>query len=288
MSGAILVTGATGNVGSEIVRLLPREQVRIASRTVTEGQKRYPDGYDIREFNFERPETLAPALVGVEKIFLMRPPALANVPRYFAPAIEAMRAAGVQQVVFLSLVGADRNRVVPHHKIEKLLEASSMAWTFLRASFFMQNLSTTHRDEIRDDHELALPSGNGRTSFIDVRDIAAVGAKALLEPGHERKAYTLTGPEALTYGEVTALMTEILGVPIRYRQINPLAFVRLQMRRGNPLAYALVTTVLYTTARFGLAGSLTDELQAVLGRAPRTVRQFIQDYRAVWLQPESR
>ncbi len=282
----ILVMGASGNVGSEIVKLLPREQVSIASRNIAEGQSRFPDGYDIREFDLERPETLAPALVGVEKLFLMRPPALTNVPKYFAPAIDAMRAAGVQQVVFLSLVGADRNRVVPHHKIEKALESSGMAWTFLRASFFMQNLSTTHRAEIRDGHELALPAGNGRTSFIDVRDIAAVGAKALLEPGHERKAYMLTGSEALTYGEVTALMTEILGVPIRYRRVNPLTFARLQMRRGNPLGYALVTMALYTTARLGLAGALSNETQAILGRAPITLRQFIQDYRSVWLPPE--
>ncbi|MFN8514476.1 MAG: SDR family oxidoreductase [Chloroflexia bacterium] len=282
--GDILITGATGNVGAATVAALGQLGLRprVAARDVAGAQRRLGDTATPVPFDFTDPATFGAAFDGVRRMLLVRPPALANVRRDIAPALDAARAAGVEQVVFLSLLGAERNPVVPHRRIEDLLRASGLGWTFLRASYFMQNLSTTHRDEIRQRGEIFVPAGQGRTSFIDVRDIAAVAAKALTEPGHAGRAYPLTGAVALDYAIVAELLSAVLGRPVRYANPSPLAYARRLAGQGQPATYILVTTAIYLTARLGLAAGVTGDIARLLGREPITMRRFVEDHRALW------
>lgn len=282
---SILITGSTGNVGAEVLRLLSEagEPVVAAVRTPTAGRSRVAEV----TFDFERPETYDLALNGVKRLFLVRPPALADVKRCFEPVVTAAKEAGVEHVVFLSLLGAEKNPVVPHRQIEDLIVASGLPYTFLRPSFFMQNLSTTHRDEIRNGDAIFVPAGRGRTSFIDVRDIAAVAAKTLSEPGHEFKAYPLTGSEALTYEEVARLFTDVLGRRVVYANPSILRFVLAKRRQGLPLPFILVMVGIYGTAKLGLAGTLTPDTERLLSRPPITMRQFIEDFRESWCKTPS-
>ena len=167
---AVLVTGATGSVGTEVAgQLLSRgESVKAAVRASRDG--RVIEGAVPVTFDFQDPETFGAALDGVNRVFLMRPPHMADA-KAFRPFIEVMERAGIKQVVFLSVQGAGQNVFVPHHGIEVLLKKSTLAWTLLRPSFFMQNLSTTHASDIRDRDEIYVPAGRGRTNFIDVADI---------------------------------------------------------------------------------------------------------------------
>jgi uncharacterized protein YbjT (DUF2867 family) len=165
--------------------------------------------------------------------------------------------------------------------VEQYLRACGAAYTFLRCSFFMQNLNTTHRAEICDRDEIYIPAGRARTSFIDVRDIGAVAALALTQPGHENQAYDLTGGEALDYYQVAALFSQVLGRKITYMDPSALAFF-LRQTRKFPLAYALVTTWLYLSTRGGMAERVTGEVRRLLGREPITLRRYIQDYRGSW------
>lgn len=280
----ILVTGAGGNVGAEVVRLLQGEgyPVRSADRAIREARRDRAGGTEFVPFDFARPETYAAALQGVTRLFLMRPPALSNTRRFINPFIDAARRAGVEQIVFLSLLGAERNIIVPHHRVETYLRASGVPWTFLRPSFFMQNLSTTHRADIRERGEIPVPAGVGKTSFIDARDIAAVAAKVLTEPGHLNCAHPLTGGEALDYAAVARIFTEVLGRPIAYRRPSLLTFARHMRGRGLDWGFILVMAGIYTTARLGLAGAITPDTATLLGRAPITMRQFVADNRACW------
>ncbi|MEO7911941.1 MAG: SDR family oxidoreductase [Roseiflexaceae bacterium] len=289
MQTSILVTGALGTVGAEVVKLLRQSgrSVRAAGTRPSAIEQRFGSHVEATWLDFGKPESFGAALAGVERIFLMRPPAISNVRRYIFPVINAAKQAGVQQIAFLSLIGVEKNWVVPHYKIEQHILKSGLDYTFLRPSFFMQNLSSTHRDEIKDQNEIFVPAGRGKTSFIDARDIAAVAALALTEDGHANRAYDLTGAEALDYSQVAALLTDVLGRPITYRHPGMLRFMRHQRTKGTPLALAAVMAGIYTTARLGLAARLTGDLRRLLGRAPISFKQYVEDYQACW-QPVAR
>ena len=287
--GAILVTGATGTVGAEVVRLLTaggsavRAASRAARRAAASGDAPgdVPGAATPVVLDFHDPATFRDALDGVDRVFLVRPPALADVRRWMVPFLAAARAAGVSHVVFLSLLGAERNPVVPHRRLERELEARGPAYTFLRASFFMQNLLTTHLDDVRRG-ELVVPAGRGRTSFVDARDVAAAAVQALTTPGHDRRAYALTGGEALTYDEVAATLSAELRRPVAYRRPSLARFVRHMRGAGHPADFVLVTAAIYTAARLGLAARVTDDLPRLLGRAPIALREFVRDHRAAF------
>ena len=185
-------------------------------------------------------------------------------------------------MVFLSILGVENNPRVPHYKVEEYLKNARMAYTFLRASFFMQNLSTTHRAEIRERDEIFVPVGGARTSFIDVRDIGAVGAQVLVGDGHGNQAYELTGGQALDYYQVADTFSEILGRKITYRNPSATRFLLDTWRRGTPIQYALIMTWLYNSTRSGMAERVTGEVQRFLDRPPISLRQFIEDNYQVW------
>ena len=281
MSNPILVTGATGNVGAEIVRQLreTKHPVRVAQRNI---QPNSDSSVECVEFDFTQPSTFAPAFQGVKKVFLMRPPALSQVKTYIYPAIDSAIALGVEQIVFLSILGAESNAIVPHAKVEKYIQSVGVPYTFLRASFFMQNLSTTHRQDIQERNEIFLPAGKGKTSFIDVRDIAAVGVKALTQSGHQNQAYSLTGSEALDYYQVAEIFTEVLGKSIVYKNPSIIKFAISMYKRGLNPQFIAVMIGIYTTAKLGFAGKLTTDTQEILQRAPISLRQFVEDYRDCW------
>jgi uncharacterized protein YbjT (DUF2867 family) len=297
-----LVTGATGNVGLEVMRGLlgADHRVRAAVTHLERGRETVETAVGASErLEFARLEfgdeaSYATAFSGCEACFLMRPPVVSDTKHLMLPAIDAGLEAGVTRWVFLSLQGAERNPVVPHAAVEKHLEKlageNRLTYTFLRAAFFMQNLSGTHRDDIRQKHDLFIPAGNGKTAFIDVRDIAAVGVRALsatnadLERLRLRNAgVELTGSEALTYHEVAAIMTRVLGVPITYSNPSNIAFGAHLAHKHTPLAQILVMEALYTVAKLGMAGKLTSEVRRILGREPISVAQFVKDYAPTWL-----
>jgi uncharacterized protein YbjT (DUF2867 family) len=215
-------------------------------------------------------------------MFLLRPPQIADVKKYIFPAIDAAKRAGVKHVVFLSLIGIENAKFVPHYKVEQYLTQSGFETTFLRCSFFMQNLNTVHRTEIKEKNEIFVPVGNAKTSFIDARDIGAVAATVLTQAGHERKNYDLTGSEALDYWQATGIMSEVLGRQITYQNPNPVRFLIESLRRGTPFMFALVQMGLYTSTRFGMAESVTDEVENLTGRKPIPFKQYVTDYKESW------
>ena len=276
----ILVTGSSGLVGREVAsRLAGRAPVRLAVRDPARNASSKAERV---RFDFRDPSTFEAALRGVGRVFLLRPPRLARARRDFGPFVAAMRRAGVVQVVFLSVRGAARNPLLPHHGIETLLEASGLPWTHLRPNDFMQNFATVHRADIRDRGEIWAPAGRGRTSFVDVRDVAEAAARTLTEPGHGRRAYTLTGGEAFGLAEVAALLSDGLGRPVVYRDPGIPAFLRHLRAAGQPWALGVVMTGVYTVARLGLAAEVTPDLARLLGRPPTALRSFIQDCKEVW------
>ena len=288
----LLLTGATGNVGAAALRALlrlrsPGTVVVAAGRTPNHGRQQLaPEAADCVEsvlFDFTKPETVAPALHGVTGLLLVRPPAISDVARYLQPVVHAAVAAGVGHIVFLSLQGAQYNPFVPHHKVEGYLKESGIRYSLLRPSFFMQNLSTTHRDDIRLHDQLLLPAGHARTSFVDVHDVGEVAAKLLLNPPAASAGYELTGRHAYTYTEVAAQLSAVLGRPIRYRAAGIREFRAYERAKGTPAPLLNVMTGIYLAARFGLAAHVSPVLAELLGREPGTLRSFLERERTCWL-----
>ncbi|MER7458866.1 NmrA family NAD(P)-binding protein [Micromonospora sp. NPDC126480] len=276
----ILVTGATGTVGSVVLRNLRQAGAEAVAASVQPG----PDSAGTVRFNFTDPATWATAFAGVTAMFLMRPPAIGNVRRDLLPAVDAARRAGVRHVVFLSLQGADRIRVVPHGTVERWLIGSGVDYTFVRPSFFCQNLSGVHAPDIRDRDSIVVPAGDGATAFVDADDVAAVAATALLHPAeHAGRTWTVTGPQALTYTEVADILSAELGRTVRYTRPGLLRYSRHAHRRlAMPWPQVAVTAAIYTTARLGLAAGLTTDIRTVLGRDPVDFAAFARRERHHW------
>ncbi len=287
MNTEILVLGAMGNVGAAVVDCLLAmgQNLRAAGSSPEKIKNRFGQGLEAVQFDFTRPETFEPAFRGIKRLFLMRPPQIADIKHQMVPALEAARKAGVRHITFLSLIGIEQKTIVPHYQVEQWLRHSGLEWTFLRCGFFMQNLNTTHLAEIRDHDEIFIPVAKAKTNFIDVRDIGAVAALTLTESSHVNQAYDLTGNESLDYYQVAALFSQILGRSIVYRSPSSGAFFRRQLKNHQPLMFALVSTWLYSDTKKGMADVASNEVQRLLGHPPITMRQYITDYRKDWERP---
>ncbi|TDU88379.1 uncharacterized protein YbjT (DUF2867 family) [Kribbella voronezhensis] len=281
---SVLVTGASGRVGQHVLAELTRSGVAV--RAASHGAP--PPGCDSVPFSFTDSATWDGATRGATAMFVIRPPQIGNVKRDMLPALAAARRNGVRRMVLLSLQGAEHNRAVPHYALEQWLRASGLEWTFVRAGFFMQNLSTTHAAEIRDLGRIIVPAGRGRTSFVDARDVASVAVSALTGGDLVDRAVTPTGPEALTYHQVADILSAELGRPVRYANPGPVAFWRHRRSCGTPRTEAAVMLALYSACRFNLAGTTTGDVAAVLGRPPITFAEFAHHERNAWQSCESK
>lgn len=275
----VLVTGSTGTVGRELVTALRQRQVPV--REALTALDQFATSGDRCRFAFEEPATWGPALDGVDRVFLMRPPAISDIKGVIRPFIQHLALQPIRQVVVLSLMGV--NPAMPHWQLERDVKASGLPATTLRPAFFMQNLQTAYRDDVCDHDRIRLPAGRGRTSFIDTRDIADVAALALSQPeAHAGNAYTLTGGDALSWAQVAAALTTELGRPISYQPIGLLQARRELKAAGLPKAYVNVQLLINIVARVGLAAKITDDIPRLLGRSPRTLADYIHDHRGQW------
>ncbi len=276
--GTVLVTGATGTVGRYVVSGLSEQgvPVRLAVRDASGG------GDDRRcRFDFSDSATWAPALDGVDRVFLMRPPEISDIAGVIRPFIAEIARRGVRQTVVLSLMGV--NPAMPHYRLEQDVKAAGLGFTMLRPAFFMQNLETAYRSDIVEHDRIRLPAGRGKTSFIDTRDIADVAVAAFRQPErHRGKAYTLTGGAALGWDAVASLLSAELGRPIHYEPIGLLAARSELKAAGLPGTYVNVQLLIHVVARLGLADTINAEVARLLGRPPGTLADYIHDRREMW------
>ncbi|RHB49304.1 NmrA family NAD(P)-binding protein [Exiguobacterium sp. AM39-5BH] len=280
MGQAILVTGATGNVGQYVVKYLEaRNQSFVVAGSRTESlYEHFPKAKAVF-LDFENPETFEAALDGIDRVFLMRPPQIGDAD-VFQPFVDAMARQSIRLVAFLSLMGVERNPFPPHHKIEKMIEAAGIPYVHIRPGFFMQNLTGVHAKEIQRDDMIYIPAGRSQVSFIDAEDIGKAVARMLSEPErHQNTAYTLTGPEALDYVDIANTLTLLTKRRITYARPSLLAYRShyIHVRRFEP-AYVNVTMALYVMTRLGTAKAVTDDFERLTGERPRTFVAFAKEH----------
>lgn len=276
------VTGATGTVGGELLRLLSEEgdATRAFSRDPA-GEPELPSVEWVRADLSDR-EGLVEAFGPVDRLFLLTGNT-DHMVRLQENAIRAAVESGVDRVVKLSALGAtDHSRSVIglwHYNVEGYLQESGLRWTILRPHHFMQNLLDAEVfDRTADTVHSA--SGEGEIPMIDARDIAAVAARVLSAGGHDGETYTLTGPEALSYERATAVLADVLDRPLSYHaQEDDEAWLHLR-DAGYPtwLASARLEIARYQRAG-GPTERTTDTVERITGDAPRSFRDFATDYR---------
>lgn len=281
------LTGSTGHVGQGVIEALMskkkyKEHTILGSRHIHGGVE-INNHVESRYFDFSKPESFEAALEGIQDVFLMRPPAITDVEGVFKPFILACEKQNVKRIIFLSLLGADKNPFPPHHKIEKIIRESKINYIFIRPSFFMQNLIQAHLYDIQNYQEIFIPAGNAKISFIDTRDIGAVIAQVLLDPTLKNMSITLTGIEAITLNEVARRMSDILGKEIKYKKPGLLSFRNRLIKRGEKKGYVNVMAILYLSTRLGMATQVNNEVEKYLKRSPRRIDDFIKDYRNLLL-----
>jgi uncharacterized protein YbjT (DUF2867 family) len=275
----ILITGASGTVGTEVVKALAEQGAPFRAAYRTRPQN-LPPGVEAVALDYDQPETLAPALRGVDTLFLLS----TTVAPELSVAKEA-RAAGVRRVVKLSVLNSGEPGFTFgawHRVAEDAIEQSGLLWTHLRPNGFMQNVINYMGQTVKGQGALYSSAAEAKVSTVDARDIGAVAARVLTEAGHEGKSYDLTGPAALGYADVAAILTRVLGRPITYVPITDEEYKRGSVAAGIPEAYADALVNLNANYREGKFARLSPDVQALLGRAPGTFEEFAEGHAAAW------
>ena len=272
----ILITGASGTVGSEVAKQLETAGVPFRAAFHSANKAR---GANAVVLDYNDPESLRSAMQGVEKLFLVANGA--NQVEMETNAVEAAKASGVKHIVKLSVIAADSESysfAKVHRAAEKVIEASGIAWTHLRPNGFMQNLHNYMIGTIQDHGAFYGSIGDTKIAHVDVRDIGAVAAKVLTEAGHESKAYTLTGPEGLTYDAIAAKLSTAAGREIRYVAVTDEDMKNALTGSGAPEPYADAFVDLQRFYRTGVAANATDDVRRVTGREPHTFDDYARDH----------
>jgi len=283
----ILITGATGLSGSEVVRRLSARGVplRALVRTPSKAQAIASlPGVEIVEGDMGKPETLVAALRDVDRAMLISTstPDMLDVQTSF---IDSAKKAGVRHVVKLSGIIPELDSpfiyAKMHAQIEQRLEASGLAFTQLRAGEFMASYFR-QVPSIVSRGVMALPMGDARIASIDTGDLAEVAAIVLTTPGHENKIYPLTGPESLSMTEVAEKLSAATGKTIRYVAVDPAEAEQARLAAGMPAHLAAGLTVLFAERRKGKESKVWDTTATVFGLKPTTFDEFAQRNAAIF------
>nr|WP_093424563.1 NmrA family NAD(P)-binding protein [Tranquillimonas alkanivorans] len=272
-----LITGASGKSGREVRRAL------YSAGAPSRAGVREPRRPGEVRLDFRNPRTWEPALDGAQGVFLLRPPAIADIDETLGPFIDMARRLGIGHIVFLSVAGAERNPLLPHAAVERRLRARPGDWTILRPGFFAQNLEDAYLRDIREENRLYVPAGHGRVAFLDLRDLGAAAALCLSHPeAHLGRSYTLTGPDAVTFDAVAAALSRATGRKIVYERASVPGYVRHLRARGAPAGLVTVQTLLHVGLSFGQAAEVAPDLERMLGHPSRSIFDYIRDNVQLW------
>lgn len=278
----IVVTGATGNAGSEVVRaLLARgDGVRAFVRDPGKARALLGGGVELAVGDFADPGSVRAALEGAEALLL----SCADDPRrvgWETAAIDAAVAAGVRRIVKLSAMAAEAGSPVAfwdwHGQVEQYLRASGAGWVILRASWYMTNVFAA-ASQVAAEGRLYAPAGGARIAMIDPRDVGAAAAAVLSCPGHEGQTYLLSGPRAITYAEVAAGLAAATGSTVEFVDVPGEAAREGMVGAGVPGFVAEQIVAMFGRLREGAGAPVSPDVERLTGRAPRDFASFARDH----------
>lgn len=276
MSDAILVVGATGNVGRPLVQALV-----ATGATVKAGSRggQPVEGAPGVVLDLGKPDTFANAFDGVTRMYLLSPGATLDARDSLLPALGEAQARGVK-VVLQTAMGVEADDSIPYRQVELTLERSGLPFVILRPNWFSDNFHTYWKAGLAHG-VIAVPAADGASSFVDVRDIADSAVTALLTDRFDGQAFTLTGPTAHTYADAAAVLTNVVGRPIAYTPVDDDTFVAQLVAASVPEAYARFLASIFYPVRQGWTAAVTDAVQTLAGHAPRSLETYARDNAAL-------
>jgi uncharacterized protein YbjT (DUF2867 family) len=286
MEENILVTGATGTVGSEVVKQLSGKGeiiTRAAARSTDDNTLKNLNRAQVVQLDYNNPASIATALKNIDKLFLLTP-FQSNMVDLTSNLVREAKNAGVKYVVKQSAMGADAEpgntggRL--HRQAEKIIEESEIPFTFLRPNGFMQNFVNFYSHSIKAQGAFYVPAGDAKVSFVDVRDIAAVAVQALTSDDgkHEGKAYNITGGEALTYGRAAEILSKQLGKKVNYVNVSDEDARKGMKKMGMDEWFINSMIELFEIFRAGYASAISPAIEQITGNKPISFSQFAADY----------
>lgn len=276
----ILVVGASGTVGSELVRILKQQGHQV--RTTTSKNVQSKNKENQVHVNFVTGEGLRNAFEGIDRAFLLSPSGFANQHAILSPLIQEAKRRALKKVVLMSAMGADAVETSPLRKAELELERSGLTYNIIRPNWFLQNFNSFWIQGIVQQNKILLPAGKAKVSFIDARDISAVAAKLLLSDEFNNQALDLTGPESVDHSTVAAMISKVSGKNIVYQEITPEDLFAGLRSAGLPEDYAQFLLMIFGALREGYSAKITQNVQAILQRAPLSLATYANDYQNSW------
>jgi len=279
----ILITGATGNVGFEVIRFLEKNKtsnkIIAGVRNIESAKKLFKEftEIDFINFDFEQPETFDNALKNIDTIFLLRPPHISDVEKFFRPLIQKIKQHKVKEIVFLSVQGAEKSKVIPHNKIEKLIQEYKLDYIFLRPSYFMQNLTTTLLQDIKSKRQIILPAGKAKFNWIDIENIGEAASVVLNRfSEYKNQAIELTGVENIDFYKVIDLMNESISKSFSFKNVSPFKFYKIKKKDGIAKGMIIVMIMLHFLPRFQKEPTISKNFEKITGKKPTKLIDFIK------------
>jgi len=278
----IAVTGATGHLGrlaieSLLERGVPAGRIVALARSPEKARDLAERGVQVRQADYTRPETLGPALQGVEKLLLVSASEVGQRLAQHRHVVEAARAAGVKLIAYTSILKADTSRMqlaAEHLGTEELIRASGIPFVFLRNGWYLENYTENLGPAL--EHGALLGSADdGRVSAAARADYAAAAAAVVTEPGHENRVYELGGDEALTLAELAGVISRESGKPVEYRNLPEDEYAGVLASFGVPEPFARMLADSDRGLARGELFTESDGLRRLIGRPTTTAREAV-------------
>jgi uncharacterized protein YbjT (DUF2867 family) len=276
----MLVVGASGTVGSELIAQLKKQGYRTKATT----SKKVQNSEDLVHINLATGEGIKEAFEDVDKAFFLSPPGYADQYSMLSPLIKEAKRRGLKKVVLMTAMGANASDSTPFRRAEIELEKSGLNYNIIRPNWFLQNFNTFWVQGINAQNKILVPAGNAKVSFIDARDIASVAAKLLVSDAFDRKDFDLTGSEAVDHAQVAEAISKVSGRKVEYKEISPEDLKQGLQKGGVPEDYANFLVMIFGFLREGYNQKLTTSVKDITGLPPKSLAQYANDYKNSWVK----